>query len=172
MARHRLGMLSCDFPAVCSNKLQHCLGSTAQLPEGAQHPAEGDELLLSVVHNRRTGARRASEVTLVARAADRRQLGQVRKNGDISLWRRACVLQSLGMKRGCRLPPVCVCTGLQFSDFTKLPADALSWQNPGTGLQGLPPAKVGRELTRRCRVGSKWRGQQPLLARQQCIWRI
>jgi hypothetical protein len=53
---------------------------TAQLPEGAQHPAEGDELLLSVVHNRRTGARRASAVSLVTRAADRRQLGQVRKD--------------------------------------------------------------------------------------------
>jgi hypothetical protein len=56
----------------------------AQLPEGAQHPAEGDELQLSVVHNRRTGARRASAVTLIARAADRRQLGQVRDDASLT----------------------------------------------------------------------------------------
>jgi hypothetical protein len=58
-----------------------------QLPEGTQHPAEGDELQMSVVHNRRTGARRASAVSLVARAADRRQLGQVRSDRR---WQRFC----------------------------------------------------------------------------------
>jgi len=51
--------------------------SLTQLPEGTGPLGEGDELLLSVVQNTRTGARRATSATLVSKAEDRRELGQV-----------------------------------------------------------------------------------------------
>lgn len=57
--------------------LPYPLPSFLQLPEGAGALGEGDELLLSVAHNTRTGARRATSASLVAKAANRRELGQV-----------------------------------------------------------------------------------------------
>ena len=48
-----------------------------QVPESVGNLLDSDEVEISVTMNRRSGARKARSVSLLARSADRRELGKV-----------------------------------------------------------------------------------------------